>query len=353
MMGMKRLEQADFIRVISTFGIILFHFSSEMAARGISGLKPLYHAPNFTYGSLFVTVFFLLSGGMVHYSFQKKHYSAKQYYKKRMASIFPAFYLIFFPLYAKSAWQNGSFFYNGRPASLLLSFIGMDGYFSYRFSTYYQIGEWFLGAVILLYLVYPLLHLCAERHELITTVVIFAAYLSVFASGDFYLINDFQNFFSCLISFWLGMLLIQHRERLLEKAWAGWTGAICLMFLLLVKIPLSENLSAHMAGIFCFCSLYAIGGHVMKWKFLRNAVRFVSAISYSVYLVHHVILSIAMNRLPGDCWPLWQTCFYLAALISVILLAGYIISVTVNLLGRLAASRKEKNAQREKNMQKQ
>lgn len=39
---------------------------------------------------------------------------------------------------------------------MLLSLLGMDGYFQYRGPNYYLIGEWFFGAIVFLYILYPL-----------------------------------------------------------------------------------------------------------------------------------------------------------------------------------------------------
>lgn len=294
---MKRIYQADFIRTISTLGIFCFHFWSKSVTNHLVPFA-LPSLPNFTLGSLFVTVFFMLSGAMLYYTTQRKPFSIPLFYWRRFLGVFPAFYLSFFPLHLKTALEYGTFFYKGNPKVFLLSLLGMDGYLSYRISTYYQVGEWFLGALILLYVLYPLLYNSIKQHTLSASILILLLYSSTF-SKTLFQINSFQNLFSCLLSFWLGMLLMKYQAYFLENCKFGWSCGLFLLFLLFVQLPLNTNILAHIGGFTCFCFLYTLASYVSSKNFFRNFFCTCSTLSYPFYLVHHVILSVILNRIQG------------------------------------------------------
>lgn len=61
--------------------------------------------------------------------------------------------------------------------SLILSLIGMDGYLSNAgLSTFYILGEWFLGFIVFFYIVFPLLRYGVLHHPWITAGLGLAAY---------------------------------------------------------------------------------------------------------------------------------------------------------------------------------
>lgn len=91
------------------------------------------------------------------------------------------FYMLWLFLYYKQVCGVKHLFYNGNPKYLLLTLFGMDGYMSYRYTpNYYFIGEWFLGALILLYLCYPLLTWCMEHAKILTTLVLLGGFASLY-----------------------------------------------------------------------------------------------------------------------------------------------------------------------------
>lgn len=295
---MKRLHQADFIRVVSTLGIFSFHFLLKAQENGIISHNFLLFLPNFTLGGLFVTVFFMLSGAMLYYTSKEKPLTPARFYKRRFLGIFPAFYLAFFPLHIKTALEQHHFFYKGNPALFLLSLVGMDGYLSYRLPTYYQVGEWFLGALILLYLLYPLLHKGINLHPILTGGIVLLLYGSTYFPSLFQ-IDRFQNLFSCLLSFWVGMFFMKYQDLILEQKKCGWLSGFLLFFLLTVNIPGGTNFLSHLGGFCCFSFLYTIGSCLSENGKLVSFLRTCSTLSYPFYLVHHVILSTILNRISG------------------------------------------------------
>ena len=161
-MDKKRLYYLDFIRVFSMFAIIVFHFNCMIKPHNVyAGDKAIIFCNyiNGNLGQIGVSLFFIISGASLMYTYGKS-IDLKQYYKKRWLGIFPMFYL---------AWALGMIFYFYRFYSLnpfmverprwtiLLTLLGMDGYMADIVPNYYILGEWFLGCIICLYIIFPLL----------------------------------------------------------------------------------------------------------------------------------------------------------------------------------------------------
>ena len=157
-MKKERRNEFDLIRAVSTVWIVLFHYSYTFVQYGIDGnhIYVMMHA-NGTWGALFVSLFFMLSGASLYYNWSDRMTSFKgkggalDFYKKRWLAIFPMFFIAWFICYLMYVIEfNWLWGWGGKPYKLLLTFFGVDGYFMYRGMNYYTVGEWFLGAIIML-----------------------------------------------------------------------------------------------------------------------------------------------------------------------------------------------------------
>ena len=79
----------------------------------------------------------------------------------RAAATYPAFWLGFAALflYGEVLHGNNADIPRWR---VIFSLLGLDGYLTPVTVTFYKIGEWFLGVILILYLVFPLLLWCIE-----------------------------------------------------------------------------------------------------------------------------------------------------------------------------------------------
>ena len=239
-MGKKKvvLDQFDFIRAIACLGIVLYHFAVEYGWPDIFN----NYVGGVTYGDIYVTVFFFISGALLFYNHSKID-DLKLFYKKRALSIFPAFYIAWGLMYIRDVLRYKSLFYRGNPASIILSLIGMDGYLTFKINDYYILGEWFIGAIILLYILYPLLTWMKKEYKWVTFGLVILFYilsLKINLTG----MVSFRMLPSCLISFYAGMLFVEHRKRA-EKYW--WIAGILLVILKCIE-PGNMNIKGHIAG---------------------------------------------------------------------------------------------------------
>ena len=174
----KREPNFDVIRAVSTVAIVLFHYSYTFYEFNISASGPEFLVfSNGDYGEVFVAVFFMLSGGVLLFNYPVLYDSDKRstlknvadYYVNRWLAIFPMFYLGWFVMYILQSVHYGTWLWGGSAKNFILSFIGMDGYFLHWGSNYYSIGEWFIGGIIFMYLLYPeLLFLWNHARAIVT-----------------------------------------------------------------------------------------------------------------------------------------------------------------------------------------
>ncbi len=316
----QRLGGYDFIRAVAVLGIFLYHFlvALNQSARPVTitiagrlvldvNLEPV--------GYVFVTVFFMLSGALLHHRYRELENKEEilTFYKKRALSLFPPFYLLFGVLFIRNVIKAGRLFYMGTKWTLLLTFVGMDGYLSRIFDTYYLVGEWFLGAIILLYLLYPLVLWLYNRLPVLTTLAIAALYV-ICVDMPLLSLSGLTNLPSSLLSFFFGMLVIDFLESSVPSmilaiflAFATWKLNELNMANMLKTAtatvwgePLvAENIVFHMAGISLFLFLREVGrmlDHLIgngRSKVLQAGswcVRSLGSLSYYIYLVHHVII---------------------------------------------------------------
>lgn len=299
----KNRASLDIVRGLSTIIIVWFHYSCALVEYGFDGFSNyLYHYANNYWGTLGVNLFFLLSGAGLWLGYAK-NCDLKAYYKRRWLKIFPMFYLCLLPFYFLNAvLVKKDFFYGGSPWKMLLSLIGMDGYLRGAMNNYYVTGEWFLGVIILLYLLFPLLRrlLFSKAASLAFTAVLFAL-CCIDEQAGLSLIAGRGWFGYYLFVFWLGMLLIKYEKALLVRV--KWHACLPpIIFLLFVKLPVPwKNDMLSIALSLCVVMLFLCFDRAGWRPVLFTAFcRQISKYSYAIFLVHHVIIDLFFKV----CFPI-------------------------------------------------
>lgn len=157
---MKRISSYDLIRVVAMLLVVWFHMNVELIQAEITSPFLVTHAGRtLTLGQQGVVLFIMISGATQCISYEKQAALGRglgQYYKKRFLALMPAFYVAYFLGYVISRLSSVPF-HIGR--SFIWTVLGMDGYLIMKgIPTAYIVGEWFLGLIILLYMVFPLLY---------------------------------------------------------------------------------------------------------------------------------------------------------------------------------------------------
>ena len=281
----------NFIRAICALGIIVFHFSCYLPD---TLYRPLLNTANCSWGSCIVVVFFVLSGTLI-YRNNKTITSVKHFYIKRAKTIFPAFYLAFFYCFLINVITSGKLFYLGNAKSLLLSVLGMDGYFLYKGPNYYILGEWFLGAIILLYLLYPVLVKLFNRFPIMTFGVVTCMFIFAICFTGFDIPAE-RNLFSCLFCFAFGMII--ERYELYKKALLLLPCTAIFVILVFFHVPVKAVICSRLIGICLTFILYYIGKLIMRFKYTRLVFNEISSVSYPIFLLQHLIIVFVLTNIP-------------------------------------------------------
>ncbi len=240
----EKIYSFDLIRAVCAWIIVITHFGfSCMMSPTYADMSPVVYHANGNWGEItVVAVFFMISGASLYYNHKYIGLKdLKKFYWSRFKGIFPMFYMLWLFLYFYKVLEHHSFFYHGSKKSLLLTLFGMDGYLGYRFpDNYYLIGEWFLGALVFLYLLYPLMTWCMKKCRWIFSAILAAAFASLYFVNVFTIIED-RNLIVCLTCMWLGMLFIEYRTFLSKTVFAVIFG-IAFVFLMLVPVPVPNTI---------------------------------------------------------------------------------------------------------------
>lgn len=315
-MNKQRIDSFDFMRSATAWIIIIYHFSWICNATPQYGYFPFFytHANGIWGENTSVNIFFMLSGASLYYNYPKIGLSSlKRYYFGRFKRIFPMFYMLWLFLYYQRAAAFRFPFYKGSPKSMLLTLFGMDGYLNDCFpQTYYIIGEWFLGALVCLQILYPLMTWCMKRCKILTTLALCAGTLSLHWDPEFYHFQRERNLIVCLFAFWLGMLFIEYRKQL-SSIWVTAVFGSVSLFLLFVKVPFDPFLCAQMISIGLFLLLYHAGNYIMKFKKLGSFFSYTGSISYPIFLLQHVTMGHVLNIFESYTLNLWAELLILLA----------------------------------------
>jgi len=332
-MKKERIGGFDFIRAVCALGILCYHFYCHTA----SGFKPLHtFADGATFGTVFVTVFFMVSGAMLYYNHEEIGLrDLRSFYYSRWKRMFPLYWLVWGFFALELVFDNRVLFWAGSPWKIGLSLAGMDGYLNYLTApNYYIVGEWFFGAIILMYALYPLLAAVFRRCPWGTFAVLGVLFL-VIVKVDWFRIADPFHPVTCLFRFAAGMMVIRYREVLLEKRMTWIISLIVFLSMLVFGKYLDYRIVDMIAGFSLFFLLYFAGKTLEKQRIVgKCAAEIGGKLSFPLFLVHHVIINKVLGvRNPSGIKA--STCMLLISIILSIVFAGafYVIDRAVRSSG--------------------
>lgn len=332
----ERIVYYDVIRIIACFCILSIHFNASFSAYfGGMFLYPNSVLPNYLFdqsvylGGFGVSLFFILSGASMFRACGNQGFSLGQFYKKRFLSLYPMFWLAWFTATGVSVLAHGSVAPGGLGAALA-TVLGMDGYMMAlghtSLSAFYQVGEWYLGCIILIYLVIPLLLWGVKKYPLITAASSLLVFILLYrrVSDEFFLVRIPEVVFGMFFDkyfrpqegkkrgFWavgavVGIVLLSAvGQRFLQ---AGYSLVLCILisilFYSLVSLifqnvqdprwadPVSE-LAKHTYPAFLIH--HQVCEYMAKRFYLPELPKRTLLFSFLLYLVIVAVLSVLLNR---------------------------------------------------------
>lgn len=284
-MKRPRLFYLDLIRTVALICILIIHFNAS-----VTGYFTLPHKlftstlPFGIYlGDFGSTLFFIVSGASLCYT-APEHFEPAAFYKKRVRAVYPMFWLAWVICFSIRFVTRPGYYAGARTVTLILTVLGLDnfavaaGWVGQDFAC---VGEWFLGSILFLYLLFPLLLYGYRKRPWLTFAITCVIGVSVHLAGW-----DARLVAIHLPEFFLGMLLVgisRNRQILLgitaaallgiQTLLGGWdTKIVCALFGALVFV------------------LLILAADLVDFGPVRRVCALLGKYSYAVFLVHHVII---------------------------------------------------------------
>lgn len=287
-MKKERIFYLDFIRALAVILILLTHYNAlflYMNPQPLDKVVITYRVCNLYIGDFGVSLFFIISGAALMYVYENK-LELFQFYKKRFLAIYPMFWLAYIIciLIQKFIYHVD---YSGIPKkNFIFTILGFDGYYAGVKPTFYVVGEWFLGAIILIYIIFPLLRWAVNKHPFSCGAILILFYLLALVCYQTNL-SKAELIAMRLPEFYFGMLYMKYIKK---TDWKAALMAITVLVLNTVLAPsFDSNVQTTYVGIMAFLSLTFVA-RFLDCKIICVICQFLSKYCYAIFLIHHFII---------------------------------------------------------------
>lgn len=323
----ERILYLDLVRIVSFIMVTTYHFSVAAQVFGVNAKLSGYQSVSHIMAPVAMSAFFIVSGAALTVQYSEKC-PLKEFYKKRFLGIFPLFWLAYLFAFLDYFYQA-----KGMPeapkANFLLTVIGMDGYLNDYLPTFYLLGEWFLGMIVMLYLLFPLYRRIMLKNKYILPAVFLAGSVWLLFANPFSMVIE-KNLIVCSFYFVLGMMIEQIRLGADQKAFAvgrriaAAVGLILFILLLVAEaaaLPINSYCKIFVRTL-CYYMVIMEAAEWLKGGKVRELVNTVGRHSYAFFLIHHVFLHRYLAHYSGAVMSGSNTLvLYLSAMVYIYLLA--------------------------------
>lgn len=322
-MKKERIFYLDFIRALSMIIIVTYHFSVGIMVNSNAPYIPIFI--NGMWGLLGVTLFFMISGASLMYNYGDE-LDLKKYYKKRFLGIYPTYWIAYSLAFMYTFYKFKGLVWNGPIWKLIFSFLGMDGYLNTYFETFGLIGDWFVGCIVLVYIIFPFFRFLMKKFPKILLSIASIIYLLVVLFSNFKMPLN-QNLFVSLYGFLLGMYYIEYIKKI--NIWViiiaviiGFTCLCAKQYSVMREAVLFVNLATYNL----FIVLVEIG-KLIKTDLIKKIVLCISKYSYVIFLVHHQVIQEIQSHFSDVVLDKYGTLIVYIMCWSVILLLSKLIYI--------------------------
>ena len=226
------------------------------------------------------SLFFIVSGASLALTVPPEQ-SPWQFYKKRAKAVYPLFWLAWVVCFSIRFVSQPGYYAGAKTVTLVLTFLGLDnfavaaGWVGMDFAC---VGEWFLGSILFLYILFPLLQRALRKYPLLTWVITLAVCIPIHLQGW-----DARLVAVHIPEFLFGMTFLTLRDK---------AKAILSLVLLLGAISqpfADEKLTCALFSAWIFV-LLVLAAPLLDKPLPRAVCAKAAKLSYAVFLVHHVII---------------------------------------------------------------
>lgn len=295
----KRLYSLDLLKLISILIVFFYHIVMDMYVihpmHNLKFLETIIIRSNVHLAMLACGVFILISGATL--KLNERNESVLSFYKRRLTKILIPFYfayIIYFIIKAITL-KNIHLFGGIEKWRFIYTILGMDEYLNAAGIRTFTlgIGEWFLGCIILCYLVYPLLSYLDKKYKFITFIVftIYDILINVYYLRFNFAMPQHFNFLCQVYNFYLGIAIID--ERVFDKLKKCQIFGILLVLFIyfypsIINIP--DNIKITLCAVSLVIVFYGFENLLAKNDFIISFIKSFNTISLDFFLVHHFVI---------------------------------------------------------------
>jgi len=316
------------IRLISFFAVVLFHFNMAIVQfYPNSMMLGKLNYLNQTVGDMAISLFIITSGFSLEMS-TRGNFDLKKYLAKRIISIYPAFWICYLIvgvlLFLNSGHING----DGEHWKLLLSFIGLDGFFLYKMQNYYLVGEWYTGYMLITYLIFPFLLLGLRFNPAITAIIV----LTLFALTYLNYNKLFDVYINCnpltrLPDFLFGMIFSRY---IYSKKSTFYISGLMSLFIIITIQAFTKIIPSQLYMLIFGCCLYcllAVAFDFLKEvKILALITPYLAGFTFTAFLLHHQIIYFLFERLDYSSMTKFEAYYLFFIICFLSFISAYIIN---------------------------
>lgn len=332
-MNKAHFPKFDLIRIFAFLCICIVHFNASVSGYDIWGSFVLNNSliPNY-WGGVYLGnigngLFFLLSGTLLGHTSFFSNISISElkfFYIKRIKVIFPLYWIAFWGATFLSLGPN---FFDKPLRYLLVSFLGLDGYALvlgfFNAGQFYKVGEWFLGCILCIYLIWPFFSYLFNKSPL---------GIGVLVLGSCFYLQNYMN--PVFIIFWLpyfilGMVYIKFWKTVRNNLEVLIFTVSIIFLRIIFDAQLGEWSKALVLDWTIFyVILYLCEICPIKNQIIIKKLSYFSFMTYPVFLVHHQVIYHLCKYFDLTNWAYWKTIMlFIVYAIITILLAKFIVYI--------------------------
>ncbi|HVV98251.1 MAG TPA: acyltransferase [Rhodanobacteraceae bacterium] len=320
------------MRAIAAFLVLWVHVSGSFLRLGTSGVWVHDLTGSINMGRIGVVMFFAISGFVVPFSIKLTHpHPIREFLITRFFRLYPAYWLsIPLGIFANWLWS--------RPFTWPMLAVNLT-MLEYIFDVDPIIGlYWTLAVEFVFYVCCALLvaiHSIANYRRIGLLVVLLLATHAAIVAGSWSRVGGAHYIFSewfvnLAVMFWGTLYRADSEDAGLERPMRilMWSVAFFIVavyplaFRFLIGVPLSFTIG-YSIGVL----LFIVGTRFLRIRFAPLA--WLGLVSYSIYLLHPVVLAVALRglmALPRDSW--WRT-WHLGAYVVLVAIATSVVAAIV------------------------
>ena len=330
----RRYVFLNLLRVMACAVVIGYHFFKEAFLLNLTSFPDpddVLPVGNIHPVMIAVSIFFMISGiGLALKMGKEDKPDWKKFYLGRFKAILVPFYITWILWAVYKLITAGSEAFAGIGAkSILCTLFGADT-FAQLYTPVFtlHVGEWFLGALVVLYVFFPVFYTLLKKYFVPALAVAVVAYVIVVMTYSS-AIPWHMNIVTRMFCFVFGIAIGMHPELFDDTPKWMWAAPLLVIGGALMIPPCFSDMMVSLGVLsiaillekcLCKCSR---PGSFLGWA---------AGISYYIFLTHHVIILEINTRMSGHYFNKKQTLLYFIAEFAITLAAGLLVKWIHSLL---------------------